>query len=95
MASSARRSSARISLIRAAAAGAAALGVVYAACWAGTQVPGLTVSHMFLALFTNADKSSVASLTDGFSSALLFGAFTATVAGFFYNTFAFLTPTAR
>ena len=95
MANTARQSLASIPLIRSAAAGAAALGVIYVACWAGTQVPGLTVSHMFLALFTKAEMTSTAALTEGLGWALAFGAFSAAAIAFFYNRFAFLNPRAR
>ena len=95
MANPTRQSLANIPVIRAAAAGAATLGVIYIACWVGTQVPGLTVSHMFLALFTSAEKASTAALTEGFGWALAFGAVSAGVIAFFYNRLAFLGPRTR
>jgi len=94
MPSSTHPPSARIPLIRAAAAAAAAVGAIYLACWAGTRVPGLTVSHMFLALFS-ADSNSTAGLVKGIGWAAVFGAFGAAAIAFFYNSFAFLAPRAR
>ena len=84
------RSPARIPIVQAAAAGAATLGAVYVVCWIGTQFPGLTVSHMFLALFTSAPTTSTAALLQGLFWSLVFGTFSAGGLAAFYNLFTFL-----
>ena len=88
-----RKRTSDLSIVQAAAAGAASVGVIYLACWIGTRVPGLSVSHMFLALFTTADPRSTTALAQGFGWSLVFGGLAAALIAFFYNRFAFLGRT--
>lgn len=74
--------------MRAAATGAVTLAVIYVACWVGTQISTLTVSHMFLALFTQAPVNSTAALTIGLGWALIFGAFSGALIAFLDSVFA-------
>lgn len=77
----------RLGIVRSALAGAAVVAVLFAACWIGTAVSGLAVSHMFIALFTAEPVASQAALVQGLASAIVFGAIAGALVAFFYNLF--------
>lgn len=78
----------RFGLVRAALTGAAVSGVLFLACWLGTGIGGLSVTHAFISLFTTAPVSSQAALVEGGLWAVVFGAFAAALIAFFHGLFA-------
>jgi len=78
----------RIGVFRSALTGAAALGVLFILCWAGAVIFPTAVSHMFVALFTQAVFTTIAALVQGLGSALAFGALAGALVATFYNLFA-------
>jgi hypothetical protein len=77
----------RLGIVRAALAGAAVLLVLYAVCWIGAAVGGLSVSHMFISLFTAQPVGSQAALLEGAGWSLVFGAASGALVAFFFNVF--------
>jgi hypothetical protein len=82
----------RLGVVRCGATGAAVMVLVYALCWAGAALGAFNVSHMYLALFTNAPIASTAALMIGLCWSAVFGALAGTLTAITYNAFAFLTP---
>lgn len=78
----------RLGILRAALAGAAVLLVLYIACWVGAAVGGLSVSHMFISLFTAQPVASQGALVEGGAWSLVFGAATGALVAFFFNILA-------
>lgn len=76
----------RLSLVRTAAAGAAAFPVIFLICWIGTQI-GAAQSHMFVSLFTAQPVATVGALVEGLCWSLAFGAGLGLLAAFFFNLF--------
>ena len=83
-----RPTSPGIGVFRCALTGAAALGVLFILCWAGAVIFPTAVSHMFVALFTQAVFTTIAALVQGLGSALAFGALAGALVATFYNLFA-------
>ena len=83
-----RSTSPGIGVFRCALTGAAALGVLFILCWAGAVIFPTAVSHMFVALFTQAVFTTIAALVQGLGSALAFGALAGALVATFYNLFA-------
>jgi hypothetical protein len=77
----------RLGIVRSALAGAAVLVVLFVTCWIGAAMGGLTVSHMFISLFTAAPVDSQAALLEGSGWSVVFGAATGALVAFFYNLF--------
>ena len=63
-----------VSIPRATVAGGLAFGIFYVTCWLGIPAK-LTVSHMFIQLFTTQPIQSTAALTEGLLWSVVFGAF--------------------
>lgn len=78
----------RFSILGAALAGASLFGVLFVACWLGTAVQGLNVTHAFISLFTAEPVASSAALTEGVIWAAAFGGFSGALTAFFGNVFA-------
>lgn len=78
----------RFGLLRAALTGAAVSGVLFLACWLGTAIGGLSVTHAFISLFTAEPVSSLAALAEGGLWAVVFGAFAAALIALFHGLFA-------
>ena len=82
-----RSTSPGIGVFRCALTGSAALGVLFILCWAGAVIFPTAVSHMFVALFTQAVFTTIAALVQGLGSALAFGALAGALVAAFYNLF--------
>lgn len=78
----------RFGVVRSALTGAAVTGVLFVACWLGTSVEALTVTHAFISLFTPQPVGSPAALVEGGLWAVAFGAATGLLVAFFHNLFA-------
>jgi hypothetical protein len=82
----------RPSIFRFAATGAIASGIFFLLCWAGAFLGFGSTSHMYVELFTRAEISSPAALTEGLCWSILFGLIGgALIAG----TYRIITPQAR
>lgn len=77
----------RLGVVRAALAGAAVLAVLYVVCWVGAAFGGLSVSHMFISLFTTQPVGSPAALLEGGLWSLVFGAASGALVAVFFNVF--------
>lgn len=75
-------------LLRAGLTGAAVSGVLFLACWLGTSIEGLSVTHAFISLFTTEPVTSQAALAEGGVWAVVFGAFAGALIAFFHGLFA-------
>lgn len=82
----------RLGWIHCAATGAAVLVVLFLLCWLAAAFTSLTVSHMYISLFTAAPISSVAALIAGLCWSMLFGAVTGALVAVFFNLLAGLDP---
>jgi len=78
----------RSGLVRGALTGAAVSGVLFLACWLGTAIEGLSVTHAFISLFTAEPVTSQAALAEGGLWAVVFGAFSGALIDFFHGLFA-------
>lgn len=73
-----------VSVLRATISGGLAFGIFFVACWAGVPAK-LTVSHMFLQLFTTQPIQSVGALTEGLVWSIVFGALLSFLVTFLYR----------
>lgn len=78
----------RANVLRLALTGALAAGVFYVICWVGAFLPIGPATHMYLALFTNAEVNSSLALVQGLCWSLGFGLIAGTLIAFFYNLLA-------
>lgn len=78
----------RFGLVRAALTGAAVSGVLFLACWLGTAIEGLNVTHAYISLFTAEPVSSQAALAEGGPWAVAAGAVVGALIAFFHGLFA-------
>ena len=81
-------SSRTANVLRLALTGALAAGVFYVICWVGAFLPIGPATHMYLALFTNAEVNSSLALVQGLCWSLGFGLIAGTLIAFFYNLLA-------
>jgi hypothetical protein len=82
----------RFGWIHCAATGAAVLVVLFLLCWLAAAFTSLTVSHMYISLFTVAPISSAAALIAGLCWSMFFGAVTGALVAVFFNLLAGLDP---
>ena len=75
----------RANILHLALTGALAAGVFYVICWVGAFLPLGPATHMYLALFTNAEINSSLALVQGLCWSLGFGLIAGTLIAFFYN----------
>ena len=80
----------RANVLRLALTGALASGVFYVICWVGAFLPLGPATHMYLALFTNAEVNSSLALVQGLCWSLGFGLIAGTLIALFYNLLASL-----
>ncbi len=74
-----------IDILRATVTGAITLGIIFVGCWVGARVPLITVSHMFVQLFTTQPPASTGALLEGTLWSVVFGGLTALIAAVTYN----------
>ena len=67
-------STGRLGVVHCAITGAAALGIIFVACWLGAAFTAMPGTHMFISMFTPAAISSPAALAEGLCWSLVFGA---------------------
>jgi hypothetical protein len=82
---SAANHSHRIGITRATLSGAITLGMLFVLCWIGARLPLITVSHMFVQLFTTEPMTSTGALLEGTLWSVVFGGLFAFVAASTYN----------
>jgi hypothetical protein len=75
----------RIGIARATLSGATTLGILFVVCWIGARLPLITVSHMFVQLFTTQPMTSTGALLEGTLWSVVFGGLFAFVAASTYN----------
>lgn len=80
----------RLSIVRSAATGAAALTGVFLLCWIGAALGWSNVSHMFVSLFTDAPVASTTALAIGICGSIGFGAISGALIALVYNALGFL-----
>ena len=78
----------KASVLRFALTGALAAAIFYVICWLGAFLPLGPATHMYLALFTNAEINSSLALVQGLCWSLAFGLIAGTLIAFFYNLLA-------
>ena len=76
------------SVLRSAVTGALAAGIFYIICWLGAFLPIGPATHMYIALFTNAEMTSGLALVQGLSWSIVFGLVAGTLISFIYNVLA-------
>lgn len=81
---------ARISIVRAAFAGAITLAVLFVLCWIGAATNVIAGSHMYISLFTLAPAPSTTALAAGVGWSLVFGAITGALLAGAYNCLGFI-----
>ena len=82
----------RLGILHCAAVGAATLMVVYLLCWVGAALGWTAASHLYLALFTTTEVTSLAALAQGLTLSLGFGAIVGALVAVFHSLFGFLAP---
>jgi hypothetical protein len=78
----------RFSVLGGGLTGASLFGVLFVACWVGTAIQGLDVTHAFISLFTTEPVASQAALMEGLIWAAVFGGFSGALTALFGNVFA-------
>jgi hypothetical protein len=79
---------ARFNIARATVATALATGILFAACWVGAVIK-VSAAHMFVALFTSQPIDSLAALSNGLVSSVVFGALFGLAVSAVYNVLPF------
>ena len=70
-----------LSVIRTGIAVGLSAGVLYIFCWLGAVIGLLPVTHMYLQLFSAADRTSIAALAEGTTASIAFGFFAGVIFG--------------
>jgi len=78
----------KTNVLRSALTGALAAGIFYVVCWLGAFLPIGPATHMYLALFTNADINSSLALVQGLCWSLGFGLIAGSLIAVIYNLLA-------
>lgn len=77
--------SSALSVPRLLVTGGVTAAIVFILCWVGTFIPFSSPTHAYIALFTNAEMSSVQALVEGAVWSLLFGALVGALFALIYN----------
>ena len=81
-------SSRKANVLRSALTGALSAGAFFVFCWVGAFLPIGPATHMYLALFTNAEINSSLALVQGLCWSLGFGLIAGSLIAFIYNLLA-------
>lgn len=82
------RLSGSANVLRIALTGALAAGIFYVICWLGAFLPIGPATHMYLALFTNAEPTSTLALVQGLCWSFGFGLIAGSLIAVIYNLLA-------
>jgi hypothetical protein len=85
-----REDARKLDVLRLSLTGAIAAAAFYILCWIGAQLPIGPATHMYLNLFTSAERSSGLALVQGACWSIVFGLVAGALIALIYNALAFL-----